>query len=291
MEEDIDSREKLLPGSWTSAVQEFRDKYVSVYASQFREKYVAINWPPALRDLDWHGSMERFGATKLANRRVAIKVLIAFGILIFLRCLFMLSCTFSCLIFFTRPVSDVLVFTTSSDLESPRYAIVSNVHNELYLPLALVLGYSIKKYNPHLSQRSTDLVLLLPKDNDITPYNRARLEKIGWKLREEEDIYFSGIEGLKPAFQRNFIKYKMWNWTEYSKIAFIDADCLVEGDISLLLSDGYGKLSLIWLPSFRVLVLTVGRFRMCPRYMARGDASLQFQRRRPLHKTLLKNIC
>lgn len=109
------------------------------------------------------------------------------------------------------------------------------------MELALTLGYSIKKYNPRLADLSTELVLLVPNENDITPASISKLEKVGWKLRNEDDIVLNGTENLYKGFQRNFIKFRVWTWTEYRKVVLLDADTVCLGDISLLLSDGFGK--------------------------------------------------
>jgi len=121
-------------------------------------------------------------------------------------------------------------------------AVVSHVQNEDYLPYVLVLGYSIRKYNPTLSSSpGTDLLLLVPRKNDLTQHDIERLEAVGWKIRLDDDIELEGQEQLNPNWRRNFIKLRVWAWTEYRKIAFLDADTLVSGDISLLLSDGFCK--------------------------------------------------
>jgi alpha-N-acetylglucosamine transferase len=106
--------------------------------------------------------------------------------------------------------------------------------------LALALGYTIKKYNPRLADLSTELVLLVPIENDITPESLSKLEKVGWKLRTEDDVTVNGTENLYKGFVRNFIKFRVWSWTEYRKIVLLDADTMCMGDISLLLSDGFG---------------------------------------------------
>jgi alpha-N-acetylglucosamine transferase len=118
-------------------------------------------------------------------------------------------------------------------------AIVSNVQNELYVPYALCLAHTIQKCNPGIADTS-NLVLLVPNENDITPISLKRLERVGWKIRMEDDVAVPGTDDIPSTFRRNFIKLRIWSWTEYRKILFLDADVLVRGDISLLLSDGFG---------------------------------------------------
>jgi len=131
--------------------------------------------------------------------------------------------------------------TTITPENTPsRYAIVSNVQNEKYVHVALVLAYTIQKYNPSLG---AELVLLLPTDHEIGETSLARLEQVGWHLRIEDDIHVEGMENLQWNYRRNFAKLRIWGWEEYRKIGFIDADCMVRGDISLLLSEEFGTIS------------------------------------------------
>lgn len=121
-------------------------------------------------------------------------------------------------------------------------AIATNLQTDGgYVEMALALGYTIKKYNPRLDDLSTELILLVPYDNNLTPASVAKLERIGWTIKNEEDVKINGTEALWAGFQRNFIKFRVWTWTEYRKVLLLDADTICFGDISLLLSDGFGK--------------------------------------------------
>jgi glycogenin glucosyltransferase len=119
-------------------------------------------------------------------------------------------------------------------------AIVSMVQNEDYLPMALVLGYTLQKYNQRLANDGIDQVMLVPYEHDMSPTSLARLKKVGWTIRYEQDVAVEGTETLYVAYQRNFLKLRLWSWTEYAKVGFIDADCMVRGDVSLLVSDKFG---------------------------------------------------
>jgi alpha-N-acetylglucosamine transferase len=118
-------------------------------------------------------------------------------------------------------------------------AIVTNVQNELYIPHTLVLGHTLQKNS--VIPPETHLVALLPIDHTISPASLSRLKKVGWTIRFEHDLSVPGIETPKETFQSNFIKLRIWSWVEYAKIAWIDADCIVLGDMSHLLSDSFGK--------------------------------------------------
>jgi hypothetical protein len=136
------------------------------------------------------------------------------------------------------------LFLSSRLTQSPTSAkaIVSNVQNEAYVPLALVLAYTIRKYNSVHLTHPVDLVLLLPHEHDITSASLTRLEQVGWQFRYEDDLEVNGTDTLPRNYRRNFIKLRLWSWVEYRKIAFLDADTMVMGDIGELLSDGFGML-------------------------------------------------
>ena len=121
-----------------------------------------------------------------------------------------------------------------------RNAIVSNVQNDWYVHYALLLGYTIKKYNPALPSISAEMVLLIPRQHDINQANMDRLRELGWKIKFEDDLTVEGMNNLSPNWRRNLIKLRLWSWVEYRKILFLDADTMVLGDISLLLHDGFG---------------------------------------------------
>lgn len=121
-----------------------------------------------------------------------------------------------------------------------RTAIVSNLQNERYVVNALVLAYSLQKHNTYLRQQGTELVLMVPYVNDISETSITRLKTLGWQIRYENDITVPGVENLLEIHRRNYIKLRVWRWVEYEKLAWIDADTLIMGDVSLLLSDKFG---------------------------------------------------
>jgi alpha-N-acetylglucosamine transferase len=157
-------------------------------------------------------------------------------------------------------------------------AIVSNVQNEKYVPYALCLAYTIQKYKPANDTPAVDLVLLVPTKNDITTESSLRLQQAGWTIRIEDDVIVEGTEKLNPNFRRNFIKLRVWSWTEYRKILFLDADTMVMGDISLLISDGFGTSSSIPLSQISGLYQMLGP-RQCLRIIS-TPASCHLPRRR-----------
>lgn len=68
----------------------------------------------------------------------------------------------------------------------------------------------------------------------------TRLQQVGWTIRYEEDIKLQGLENLQSHYRRNFMKLRLWRWTEYAKVGYIDADCMIRGDIRLLVSNAFG---------------------------------------------------
>jgi alpha-N-acetylglucosamine transferase len=110
----------------------------------------------------------------------------------------------------------------------------------------------------------------------------SRLREVGWQVRQEHDIEVPGMEYLQANYKRNYMKLRVWAWTEYKKIAVIDADCMCTGDVSLLLSDKFGKLPL----KMSHFELTLNRFRSSTRYRVGISEGLDFQRRCLISPTL-----
>lgn len=118
---------------------------------------------------------------------------------------------------------------------NPRYAITSSVQTHNFMPLALMLGYSIKKHND-VKALDAEMVLLVREQSEdakdgITPEDKAKLEEVGWKLRPIKDLEFKDvkIEDIRAHHRHNMNKLELWNWVEYEKILFIDADVICKG--------------------------------------------------------------
>jgi len=119
--------------------------------------------------------------------------------------------------------------------QNPRYAITSSVQTHNFMPLALMLGYSIKKHND-VEALDAEMVLLVREQSEdakdgITPEDKVKLEEVGWKLRPIKDLEFKDvkIEDIRAHHRHNMNKLELWNWTEYEKILFIDADVICKG--------------------------------------------------------------
>jgi hypothetical protein len=60
-----------------------------------------------------------------------------------------------------------------------REAIVTMLTGDSYIPGALVLAYTLKKYN---ATTNRDCILFIPYVTTISSYHLAMLTKLGWKI-------------------------------------------------------------------------------------------------------------
>ena len=124
-------------------------------------------------------------------------------------------------------------------------AFVTLVTNEDYALGALALARSLKQSNPH--QRL--IVMATRSDLDLEP-----LEKSGCEIRFVDRIAVSEefakrhgrtalhsaapyTKGTKPKFHDpvdNFCKLRLWEYEEFDRIVFLDADTIVVRDITKL---------------------------------------------------------
>jgi alpha-N-acetylglucosamine transferase len=95
------------------------------------------------------------------------------------------------------------------------------------------MGYSLSHTN-NLAAQNAEMVLFVRKDANVSTDALKKLEKVGWKLRIEEDIKFGGVdvEQIREWHRWNLNKLRFWSWTEYNQILFLDSDTLVKGDLS-----------------------------------------------------------
>jgi len=118
-------------------------------------------------------------------------------------------------------------------LSRQRRAFVSALYTEPYYPLSLALGYSLQQTNDITSQNA-EMVLLVRRQANVSSSTLDKLQQIGWKLRIEDDLKFDNInvENIRPWHKWNLNKLRIWTWTEYDQLLFIDSDALVKGDLS-----------------------------------------------------------
>lgn len=115
----------------------------------------------------------------------------------------------------------------------PRRAFASSVYTDSFAPLALALGYSLAQTND-LHAQNADMVLFIRQGANVSIASLERLRRVGWKVRVEDDIELPGVNvsEIEPWHKWNLNKLRVWTWTEYDQVLFIDADALVKGDLS-----------------------------------------------------------
>jgi hypothetical protein len=114
-----------------------------------------------------------------------------------------------------------------------RRAVVSALYTEPYYPLSLALGYSIQQTNDLAAQKA-EMVLFVRKCANVSEGALGKLQRVGWKLRFEDDLTFHNIDAdqIRPGHRWNLNKLRLWSWIDYDQILFIDSDALVKGDLS-----------------------------------------------------------
>ncbi|CAL5221969.1 g4251 [Coccomyxa viridis] len=87
------------------------------------------------------------------------------------------------------------------------------------------LSCSLKKFNPGIP-----LIILSGTEDDINSRGEE-LSKLGMH-RTVEDISFENR--IKERFGLNWIKLRVWEWIEYDALIVIDADAIVQANITHL---------------------------------------------------------
>ena len=115
----------------------------------------------------------------------------------------------------------------------PRRAFASSVYTDNFVPLALALGYSLIQTN-NLRAQKADMVLFVRQGANVSDASLDRLRRVGWKVRVADDIKLPSVnvDLIEPWHKWNLNKLRVWTWTEYDQVLFIDADTLVKGDLS-----------------------------------------------------------
>jgi alpha-N-acetylglucosamine transferase len=109
-------------------------------------------------------------------------------------------------------------------------AVVSMLTSEDYLRGMLALGESIKE------NTSGDYVLitLILEEKQISQSTLDSLSRLGWEICAVPRIPPPKEESVYPRFRDQFTKFSLWAWVEFERVVYLDADCLVVGDISSL---------------------------------------------------------
>ena len=129
----------------------------------------------------------------------------------------------------------------------PRRAFVSSLYTEDYFPLCLAMGYSLAQTND-MEAQDAEMVLFIRQGANVSTAALDKLERVGWKLRIEEDLEFEDVDfdKIRPWHRWNLNKLRFWSWIEYDQILFIDSDTLVKSDLSEIWSTPGSKPSLLY---------------------------------------------
>lgn len=104
--------------------------------------------------------------------------------------------------------------------------------NDLFIPGAIALAKSLR-YN------KTKYDMLCMVTDLVTQKGRDELIKVGYKLSNIDKIVPLRTKGIKDRYKDNswmmFTKLNLWKQTQYDKLVFIDADCIVLQNIDEML--------------------------------------------------------
>ena len=114
---------------------------------------------------------------------------------------------------------------------------MTNVLSEDHVGAALILGYTLQKNNPTIT-KNADLIVQLSRNCKLKQQSLDRLTQIGWEIHYDDEIRIDDVNLIRQH-RNSFMKLQLWRWTQYKKVVWLDADCMVMGDISLLLSEQY----------------------------------------------------
>ena len=93
-------------------------------------------------------------------------------------------------------------------------------NGDAYLPGVEALGESLKA-----SGTTRPMVVMV--SDDVSPRTRARLQDLGWTVRDVAPLHSAGAQPLYPRFDSVFAKLRAWQLTEFDKVVLLDADTLV----------------------------------------------------------------
>ena len=145
----------------------------------------------------------------------------------------------------TSTVTDISISTLRSTdpptaaLTAKSNGIVTSVWGSNYASMALMLGWTIMQHNDLKNLNAEMVLLTLPWDGNgigLTVDNKTRLEKVGWNIRELEQIKIEGVDfsQIQSHRRNNLNKLQPFGWEEYEKILYIDADTVVKGNFGEL---------------------------------------------------------
>ena len=114
------------------------------------------------------------------------------------------------------------------------YAIITLLFGNSYLPGILLLGSSIRKVMPNEYKKYIQLCCMVT--NDVTPESRSMISKIYDRIIDVKYIQIPTNlidhkdESTRNTYSKTFTKLRIFEFTEYEKVLFLDADMLVVKD-------------------------------------------------------------
>lgn len=141
----------------------------------------------------------------------------------------------------TEALLTIVQGRTDSDFPSPnccidagclardkgRYAVLTTLRSNNYLPLLLHLACSMLHSNPSVK------LLVATVKGDLTTAVEDRIKR----LKNAQLVYwpeFRVENALRARFSLNWVKLRAWEMDEWDMLLMIDADTLVVGDVSPL---------------------------------------------------------
>ena len=100
-------------------------------------------------------------------------------------------------------------------------------NGDRYLPGVEALGESLKA-------TGTTVPRVAMVASDVSEATRARLQELGWLIRDVAPLHKLGAKPLFPRFDDVFAKLRAWQRTEFDKVVLLDADTLVLQNIDEL---------------------------------------------------------
>eukprot|EP01064_Diplonema_japonicum_P012096 TRINITY_DN19568_c0_g1_i1.p1 TRINITY_DN19568_c0_g1~~TRINITY_DN19568_c0_g1_i1.p1 ORF type:complete len:490 (+),score=36.81 TRINITY_DN19568_c0_g1_i1:30-1472(+) len=97
------------------------------------------------------------------------------------------------------------------------------IGNEKYLEGAMVMGWSLKKYQ----RKNIDLICLTTK-GQVSQESLHRLSNSGWDRVLEVDGLSERVK--KSRWKDSFVKLQIFNFTNYEKVAYWDSDMALNSD-------------------------------------------------------------
>lgn len=110
-----------------------------------------------------------------------------------------------------------------------------------YLFGLAALGQSIKRYANHLPMR------VIWESGSLRRYDVIKLQAIGWETVEVDPIRTKKCKYKAARWDCTFTKLHVFNQTDFSKVLFLDADCLLcSNEAGLLLDRKVDRMNACW---------------------------------------------